>query len=593
MEDYTMDFRVIAKLLDIEAKILESYQILFVLEEIPTSKAKKELERIKVLIKKENILLNQLPKNSYILGYICNLVCQNSQNFFEDDEISAKVLSRFTIVMNDLTNIMYDKEDEEIFEDEDLEIDNIDKASTRVNIRDNIIVKYIKCLDSLIHKNGDELKLFRCCQFNESFHYKNVGDFILNKNFETNKITFRKDDEMAKTLNLDIDDYNDIKNDELFNMTQEVFFLLLSCALQAENDDVDTRIVTDSLKLRFFLREMSTPLLLAFDDYVSNDVKKSEGNNKYFDDIYRFVADEVKTRKDIPVQKKEINPSVTPVDAKTVDGLISLIKIEEKMLLLFDNIDFDDINNRIDIQNLESLVSLEKSIVKEINITYNNAEVIEKMLTNDLDFFLIEEPEERQMRKKELIYERIHDILPFYRKLESSPIQSQVSYSCISQNHIVSTLKLYEKLIEDTEDENKKRYLQEFYRELFFVNVGLLDDFIYAGGNYKMIDCFNDILSSQSIGLSEVEYAFDKDEQLYEYAKFLIEEILSYEDAWEEDLNIWAVFEFKLSELNDIINNVSDEHFYELPYLVKENNTYNSSKTKKRILKAIKKNGNH
>ena len=132
MENYEMDSRVIDKLLDMESKILECYQLLFVFDELSTSKTKKELERLNILVKKENLLLNQLPQSSYILGYIGNLVCQNPQNFFEDDDVAKKVLERFTIVMNDLVKLIIDKEEEEMFEDEDIEIDDVDKASVRI-----------------------------------------------------------------------------------------------------------------------------------------------------------------------------------------------------------------------------------------------------------------------------------------------------------------------------------------------------------------------------------------------------------------------------------------------------------------------------
>ncbi|MBR3198751.1 MAG: hypothetical protein IKG27_01910 [Bacilli bacterium] len=589
MSDYDIDSRVIEKLISIETKILESYQHLFAFKDVDNEAAKFQLEKLKMLIKKENVLLNQLPKNSSFLTYIVDLVVQNSANFFNDVDVATEVLIRFTNVLEDLAGILFEKEEAELLEEVDIDIDDVDKASVRINIRDNLLIKYIKSLETLIFSSSDELKeVLKNCQYAEAFYNKTVGDFLLEKDFETKNITFRDDYQMIDILGLSIDDYVSLKNEEILYMVQSVFVDLTSNSLGTQTERSDLRKAYDSLKFKFLLKEMPTPILIYFDERINEEINELSEKNSLVDDLCVFVKRELKTRKDIPEEVAEPNPLRTPIDEQTIDSLIELIKLDEKILLLFDNIDFDDLDNSIDIKNLSRLVSAEKELVDKIDINYRNAKIIEEMFLEDLDFFLIEEEESRQIRKKQLIYERIHDLLPFYQKLELSPIQSQGSYSCISQNHLVSSLKSYEKVIDETEDEERKNYLKEFYRELFYVNVRLMDDFIFANGNYKMIDRFDDELSSRSIGLSDIEYAFDKDEQLYEHAKLLIEEVLSYEDSWEKDLDVWAAFEFKLLELDDIIKNVSDEHFYELPYLVSENNTYKSTNSKKRILKLLK-----
>ena len=150
MDDYFMDTKIVEKLIDIEKKILESYQLLFVFTDIPTDKVIKEKERLKVLIKKENILLNKLPQSSYVLTYIYNLVLQNKQNFFDDEKDMNVVLERFSSVFDDIIDLVSDKEDAEILEDEDVDIDNSFRASNRISIRDNIILKYIVELEKIL-----------------------------------------------------------------------------------------------------------------------------------------------------------------------------------------------------------------------------------------------------------------------------------------------------------------------------------------------------------------------------------------------------------------------------------------------------------
>ena len=587
MDDYFMDTKIVEKLIDIEKKILESYQLLFVFTDIPTDKVIKEKERLKVLIKKENILLNKLPQSSYILTYIYNLVLQNKQNFFDDEKDMNIVLERFSSVFDDIIDLVSDIEDAEIFEDEDVEIDNSFRANNRISIRDNIILKYIVELENILIDTDENVHgLIKNAQYSEAFHYKNIGDFLFDNGFVIRNVTYREDKKMAKTLQLNNDEYLSLKNDELFNLTQDVFFTILSDVLKEDNRGVNSKTIYDLLKFKFFVNEMPTPLLITTEDLISENIRKVEDKEGLLAQLCSFVTNELETRMDIP-RKSEDNPLRNPVSIETADAIIELIKLDEKILNLFDEIDFDDVNNVLQIKELASLVLNEKELVSRINLDYKNAEVIDELLTKDLGFFLSEADEEVQVRKCELISERIHDLLPFYQKLELSPIQSQVSHACISQNHIVSALKLYRKLILKTKNEERVSFLKSFYKDIFFVNFKLMDDYIYAEGNYKVIDRFSDNLSAQSIGLSDIEYSFDKDEQLYEYAKYLIDEVLSYEDAWEHDLEIWAAFEFKLSELSDIIRNISDEHFYELPYLVKDN-AYNSSKSKRKILSIMK-----
>lgn len=593
--EYSMDAKVIEKLMEIETKILESFRLLIVFKGVSTDSYNKklfdnELARLEVLLKKENMLCEQLPKNSEIIKYIYNLVLHNQHNFFDDESISIPVLNRFGNIMVDLSNLLQEQEEDEMLEDMDIYLDDVDKINTRIMIRDNLNKRNIAYLEQLIDYYDDSLTdSLESVQYSIAFAYKNVSDDLSSKSFDMSKLCYFSDTDLAKRLGISIDDYNNLKDDELYNMAQELFFEIMSNILEENNQVKNKLIVIDSLRFRFLLHEMKTPMLYMFNELVSDSIKDIKDEDMLIEQLGNIVDSELNKRSDLPKKSLEDNPIREAVDEKTVINLINLLKIEEKILTVFDKIDFDDINNSENIKILSNLVDIEKEHIKNINVSYKTASVIEEMLTKDMDFFLNPDDEEMMKRKEDLIYDRIHNVIPFFGHLGLSPIQSEKSYACISQNHIISTLKIFEKVIDKTKNVEQKQCLKKLYKDLFFVNGKLTDDFIFINGNYRMIDRFSDSITSQMIGLSDIEYAFDKDEQLYEQAKYVIEEILSFEDKWVDDLSIWALFEFKLSELSDIMVNVSDEHIYALPSIVKENSNYHSPKSKKIIRKIIKK----
>ncbi len=594
--EYSVNMKIIEKLIEIETKIFESFQNMLIFSELEVDSCNSvmrdvEIEKLKMLLKKENMLLNQIPQNSEFIKYVYDLVSHNQSNFFDNDVLASSVLNRFGNIMIDLVNICLDEEDMEIYEDEGIELDDIDKYSYRIMIRDNLNVKNICYLEELKKNYNNSFDdVFTSTQYFISYSYKNVGDILTNNSFSIDKISFKSDEEMRNYLNLSIENFQAIKNDELYNMAQEIFLVILSNLFHENSPELNSIIVKDSIRLRFFLHEMDTPVLCGFEEFVSEIVKGINEENDLVMQLKDIVDSELEKRPDKPKKYIETNPSRITIDDTTANNLIELIKVEEELLKVFDEIDFDKIQTDAKISELTSLVEIEKKLIKNISINYKVVDIVEELLVRDMEFFFQSDASGKELvRKKKLIYDRIHNIVPFFQHLDLSPIQSEKSYSSISQNHLVEALKLFEKVICDAKNNDQRKSLKKLRKELFFVNGILLDDYIVAKGNYKLIERPSDYITSKFIGLSDVEYAFDKDEQLYERGKEIIEEILSYEDSWESDLSTFALFKFRLSELRDIIVNVSDEHFYSLPEVIRENNTYRSPKTKKIIRKIIKK----
>ena len=593
--EYSLNIKILEKLMDIEAKILDGFKFFILLKSVKGDKYSNdfidnEISKLNVLIKKENILIEQLPKQSELLKYAYELVSKNKSNLFEDSVNSDLVFNRFENIMIDLVNIYEEEEEEELYREMNVDYNNFDSMRNRIAIRDNINLKNLVLLDELSKRHDKSLlPTFLSTSYSIAYFYKNIGDELLKKSFDLSDLEYYSDDAISKELHLSADEYNSLKNDELHNMAQELFFEMLCFINDDNNIDNNYSVIKDSLRFRFLLHEMSTPLLYMFNELASECVNNMGEVDEVVLELMSIIQLELDKRTDLVVQvEKNFNREV--IDEKTADCLINLIKLEEKILDVFDQIDFDDIHNKDHINLLSYLVSIEKSYVDNINISYKTVDIIDSMLFNDMEFFFDNYvSKEDNQRKKELIYERLKNIIPFFEHVSLSPTQSEKSYASINQNHIISALKIFEKKIDEVKDVDKKNSLKQLYKNLFFINGILLDDYILIDGNYKLISRFSDDISAKEIGMSDVEYAFDKDEQLYEEAKNIIEEILSYEDEWADDLTIFALFEFKLSQLSDIMVNISDEHIYSLPVVVKDLTTYKSPKSKKIISKIINK----
>jgi hypothetical protein len=104
-------------------------------------------------------------------------------------------------------------------------------------------------------------------------------------------------------------------------------------------------------------------------------------------------------------------------------------------------------------------------------------------------------------------------------------------------------------------DNSKGEYFN-FFKNVIFVNDFLTFDFLTTG-NYMMFFDLSDSLVCDILDVKPIEYSFDKDEQLIALADEIVSDISIYDGDDE------AYVCFLLTELDDIMDNISDEYVSE------------------------------
>jgi len=231
-------------------------------------------------------------------------------------------------------------------------------------------------------------------------------------------------------------------------------------------------------------------------------------------------------------------------------------------------IDFDNIDDNI-LSCLRSLVSLEGCLISKIQIDQNNEDVIKSMFSEDLSFFLTLEKEELS-----LISKRLFNSIPYFKEKNVSPTQSFLSYDHIRMNHVVRSLKKFTFALDDNDNYFK------FFKDIIFVNDFLTFDFLTTG-NYMMFEDLSDSLVCDILDVKDVEYSFDKNEQLIALADEIILDISIYNG--DDDAYVF----FRLAELEDIMESLSDEYLSELKDNVIPNGFYDK-KIVKKVRKSLK-----
>ena len=240
----------------------------------------------------------------------------------------------------------------------------------------------------------------------------------------------------------------------------------------------------------------------------------------------------------------EKNEIIQSLDEEFASNLITLLKLEEALYDKIMDLKLDDFDN---FNVISSLIGFEKDLISELDINKNNVSIISSVVYRDLGFFV---DIYNDSFKKNAIVQRIKNIFDFFRKTDLADGILEKNYESIVSNHIVDTLKIFNGNLSIV-----KSYL--------YMYPSLTYDLVLMNGNYSMIDRFSDEITSISLGNDNVyDYYYDKSEQLYKVFTYIIDDLTRYSDIYESDWS--SLLDFKLCELRDIIDNVSDEHLCEI-----------------------------
>lgn len=480
----------------------------------------------------DNILLS-LPKAGRLIDDINNFIMQNYS--CDDNLMHTFVLNRINSNMCNLCALAEASELSNTIND-----DIVDSQYTINSINDDLYLSYILRLNNVLNKtsNIEKKREIRFIQLAYIFSFKNISDAFIGNNLCLDSELIK---EFDNTFN-DIDSYNSfmyLKNNIAFNLCESLLMknITLSNYYNAKNENLIC--FSNLLLFKSLLQdindsdfiEIKNSFMIDFqdynkDNYIINKLKKC------FDIEYNYRF------------SNKANKSRQVLDASVISNLISLLKVEDTLYDKFMDLKLDGFDN---FNVISSLIDFESGFIDDLDVNSENISIILSVIYRDLGFFV---DVYNNSFKKNAIVQRLKNIIPYFRKVEVANGVLEKNYDSIMSNHIVDSLKMFSGDL-------------SIIKSYIFMYPNLSNDLVLLNGNYSLIDRFSDDITSVSLGNNDVfEYCYDKSEQLYKLYSVIIDDLFRYSDKYESE---WIdLFNFKICELSDIIDSVSDEHLFQI-----------------------------
>lgn len=485
------------------------------------------------LSKLEDDILLSLPKTGRLLDDVNNSI--RSIYRCNDYLMYNFVLNR---INSNICNLCALAEDNEL-----AEISNVSFIDSQNNINainDELYYNYILRLNNVI-SNSDNIehkKKIRFIQLGYIFSFKNISDAFINNNLCLESGLIEKREDRYE----DIDSYNSfiyLKNVNAFNLCESVLMKNITFSKYYNEKSNDVFYLSNILLFKSILQDINDPDFMEIRNSFIFDFENFKGDN--------FIIGKLKKCFDLEYERRfsmEKNEIIQSLDEEFASNLITLLKLEEALYDKIMDLKLDDFDN---FNVISSLIGFEKDLISELDINKNNVSIISSVVYRDLGFFV---DIYNDSFKKNAIVQRIKNIFDFFRKTDLADGILEKNYESIMSNHIVDTLKIFNGNLSIV-----KSYL--------YMYPSLTYDLVLMNGNYSMIDRFSDEITSISLGNNNVyDYYYDKSEQLYKVFTYIIDDLTRYSDIYESDWS--SLLDFKLCELRDIIDNVSDEHLCEI-----------------------------
>lgn len=548
--EYIYDSNCVSKLIDVTEEMYFRYRDILDVR-FRDDKYYYLIGELSRLSKLEDEILLSFPKTSRLLDDVNDCIrkvykCDNyiMYNF---------VLNR---IDSNICNLCALAENEELSD-----VSLIDSQYNINCIHNELYFNYILRLNNVIDSFNsiDNKRKIRFIQLAHIFSFKNISDAFINNNLCLDRDLIEKREDTYD----DIDSYNSfmyLKNNIAFNLCESFLMRNITLSNYYNENSNDVFYLSNMLLFNSLLKELNDPDFIEIKNLFMIDFENFRGDN--------FIIGNLKKCFDLEYDRRfsiEKNENIQSLDMNFSSNLITLLKLEETLYDKIMDLKLDGFDN---FNVISSLIRFEEELIGELDINADNVSIISSIIYRDLGFFI---DVYSNSFKKDAIVQRLKNSFVFLRKSDLADGILEKNYDSIMSNHIVDSLKKYNGNLNIV-----KSYL--------YMYPCLTNDLVLLSGNYSMMDRFSDELTSMSLGNKDLyDYFYDKNEQLYKVFISIIDDLTRYSDLYESD---WSkLFDFKLCELSDIIDSVSDEHLCEIK---DEINCLEDGMIKNKILSLIK-----
>lgn len=561
---------VIDELINItELLLIALRNIVYYESEYDMDSYNKEMKLFEMYYSKEKMLLDKIPRSGEIVNdVIFKFKDMNNYNLRDRNNfkyVCARLLSGLNDIFRNLPICeLYDvEEDEKYYAEEEKKYNLIRSA-----VSDNLIVRYIKNLNNcyMVSENIGDNYTFRNLQYYNVFVSRNIFQNFYNSGFNFDMIACYSDVEMCRLLHIAMDEYVEIKNDVLRSSITDYTGILLSNS--AGKDDIT--MLDFYLNLKYCLSQLSSLDLLSAKDEIYDYFRENDVNEFTFGrDILNAFEIEIDKRNDIPETSEEEPFSLN--DA-TYNNLVSLFKLEDELFDKFYSNNFSLVSE---------LIKDEKKILSKIDFESIPFTFINELFTNEMFIYI----NENYYNKVNLIIQRLYTILPFFKDVFIPSSQTSSSYKAIYRNYLIKNLTDFRDMMLSLESEDIKSVFESIYRDNFFVNSELTDEYIVLNGESDFISPLSDDTVMLESNVDRLEYEYDKNKQVYNFALGSLDYLLKHEKDIVS-ISDYANFQLQSISFVNAVNELDFSSLQDLKLYLKDN-SFIFSALRRDLLKII------
>lgn len=523
----------------------------------------KEMETFIMYINKENFLLSKIPRDMSVINYIYDYIIDRNNYSLINESNVKYVVARFLSCLNDIVRTLpigevYEDLDEEYYEDEK----NYQNVCNL--IRNNLLIDYIKSFRNsyMVSYDIGTNYTFRNIQYYNVFLSKPIFDNFVKCNFNFDDMKSYSDEEICDRFNLDRKDYLSLKNEIIYSSISDFIDILF----EYNSDKSDITMLDYLLNLKFCLKKISTEDVRAVLDTIMDYFKNKDINDTEFGrDVFDAVSYELSLRDDI-TEKEDNDEEAFNLSVDSFNKLGDLFRLENDLYDKFYSLNFDKKDNSTDISHL---LIREKEMISKIDFSTIPINVLDEMISNELWIYV----DENSNNKISLIKQRLYTVIPLLKDLFIPSSQSNKSYGSIYRNYLVKNLTDFYKLTIDLKNRELKEVFKKIYKDNFFVNSELTDELVALNGNVSIITPLSDDTVMLESNVSEVEYRFDKNNQIYKFAVGSFDYLLENEKCIET-ISDYANYQFQSISFVNAVNELDMSYLYELKQYVRSKSSF-------------------
>lgn len=547
---------IILELITIMEYMAESLRkIIYYEDEYDLNSYNEELNKFNMFLSKEHLLLSRIPKDIDVLNYVLSFISDRSNYEIKNESNYKYVMARLVSSINEIIRSIQTDE----YLDESV-ISNI--------ISNNLTLAYLNSINNvyMISDNLNDNYTFRNIQYYNSFVNRPVFEKFYNNGFSFNNLPVYKDDELSSILNMDIEEYLSFKEDVVASSISSFLDILLRPSSKKNN------LVTLDfyLNFKFLLSKVSNENLLYLNEEIlsyfeDNDLNKIELGI----DVLNALEYEINKRDLMVLQDK----TVSSISLDDYDSIIGLIKLESVI--------YDKFYNNDDLHYLNNLLEYEKEYLSNIDLSNISIDILNNMLNDDLWFFINNNDE----NKISLIRQRLYTILPIFKDLIVPSSQTNESFLSIYKNYLIKNLRDFYKMIQKIDNDTVKNIFKSIYRDNFFVNSEITDEYVALNGNYSYLTPLSDDIVEMESKVNSLEFNYDKVRQMYNFATKSFDYLLENEYNIET-ISDFANYEFQIISFINSVNELDYNSVQDLKKYMKRNSSL-FSKLRRDLMRII------